>query len=249
MNLRLLAPFFSISLFLHGILFINFLIFDGPSKSPHQFKLVRVVGEKTGKQNLIAKQATKSKPNSKEDINLSDLNLGRYSKGNTFQFKKKKLFNQKFKVAPNSSQLSAHSLPQHRKVVNFINNSDVNMQFHPPKGVKEDQLNKLEQIIYSFQKRVGSKYYNSFLLELLDFRSKNIKQQFPTENREYVSGRITFDSNGDIVRINTLQWSENPQFQTFFMDLLKRIDSIPNPPKLLLSKNQTFDITFTLKVN
>ena len=118
-----------------------------------------------------------------------------------------------------------------------------------PKGIPQDELNKYEQVFYSFQKRTVLAYINSFMHELNDFELQNPHLDFPiVQDPEQVAGKITYDHNGDILKIDTLKWSDEKKLQDFFMNVLKNMNSLPNPPKELLNKG-TFAINFVLSLN
>jgi hypothetical protein len=130
-----------------------------------------------------------------------------------------------------------------------LDQSDIAIKMEVPKGIPQDELNKYEQVFYSFQKRTVLAYINSFMHELNDFELQNPHLDFPiVQDPEQVAGKITYDHNGDILKIDTLKWSDEKKLQDFFMNVLKNMNSLPNPPKELLNKG-TFAINFVLSLN
>lgn len=136
------------------------------------------------------------------------------------------------------------------KVLNAMDYTNVNFDLVVPKGVKEDELNKHEMVFYSFRRRTALAYVNSFYKELNNFERKNPHLQFPlTQSKQEIAGKITYDKNGDILKIETLKWTQINQLQNFFMDVLKNMSSLPNPPKEVINKKEEFEINFVLTLN
>lgn len=130
-----------------------------------------------------------------------------------------------------------------------LSKSDINISLEVPKGIPEDELNKYELVFYSFQKRTVMAYISSFFNELNQFELENPHLNFPMiKEPEQVAGRITYDENGDILKIDTLKWSDVDKLQSFFMEVLKNMNSLPNPPKELI-KDGKFAINFVLTLN
>ena len=100
-----------------------------------------------------------------------------------------------------------------------------------------------------FKKRTIIAYINSFQKELNEFELKNPHKRFPlTQNKQKMAGRVVYDKNGDILRIQTLEWSRISDLQNFFMNVLKNMSSLPNPPHEILEDDQ-FAINFVLVLN
>lgn len=118
-----------------------------------------------------------------------------------------------------------------------------------PRGVKESELNKHELVFYSFQKRTAQIYINSFHKKLGEFNLRNPHLKFPlTEKKEQMVGRVIYDKDGNIIKIKMIQWTKVQKLQDFFLDVLKEMNSLPNPPKMILENNQ-FTIFFALTIN
>lgn len=183
------------------------------------------------KQEPVKKESVSSllKPSEKGRIKFK-------AKANTLDLKKF--------LQSNPNQLSASS--QLRK----LDDTDALFNFEIPKGVKEDELNKQELVFYSFRKRAAVAYMNSFIKELNKFERQNPHLRFPmTKKLEEIAGRITYDENGDILKIETLKWSNIDKLQDFFLDVLNNMSSLPNPPDSLINEQRQFVVNFILTVN
>lgn len=137
-----------------------------------------------------------------------------------------------------------------RELLSALDDADVLFDLQVPKGVKEDELNKHEMVFYSFRKRTAIAYVNSFYKELNSFERKNPHLRFPlTQEKQQIAGKITYDKNGDILRIDTLKWTDITKLQDFFIDVLKNMSSLPNPPEAIINQDDEFVINFVLTVN
>ena len=146
------------------------------------------------------------------------------------------------------TQDSSSTIP--RSVSQHLGQNQVLFDLQVPKGVPEDELNSAELVFYSFRKRTAITYINSFIKELNHFERTRPHLQFPlTKSPQLISGQITYDKNGDILKINTLRWSNITELQNFFMDVLKNMSSLPNPPKEIINENGEFVINFSLALN
>jgi hypothetical protein len=161
-------------------------------------------------------------------------------------FKSLNIDNGKIKAFLKSAPQNFQSPTQ---VLSAIDETDVNINLEVPKGVPEDELNQHEQVFYSFQKRIVNAYINSFRKELNQFERKNPRLRFPlTKDKQKMAGRVIYDGNGDILKIQTLKWTNVDKLQGFFMDVLKNMSSLPNPPTEVL-ENEQFAINFVLTIN
>ena len=118
-------------------------------------------------------------------------------------------------------------------------------------NVNTDELNKDELVFYSFFNRVGEAYMHAFVEEINAYQkrypSKKYSLPFPEEPTEVIA-EITYDENGDILRIKTLRWSDVGYFQDFFMNVMQALDALPNPPEELIKSDGTFSIKYSLKI-
>lgn len=131
-----------------------------------------------------------------------------------------------------------------------VNTSDIAVNLEVPEGVSPDELNKYELMFYGFQRRTAINYINSFYKNLDKFRRANPHLEFPmTKDMQVMTGRITYDEKGNIKKIKMVQWTNIDKLQNFFVDVLKDMDTLHNPPQALWEKNGEFSIYFSLIVN
>ncbi len=132
----------------------------------------------------------------------------------------------------------------------ILKTTGFNLHFEPPDGIPEDELNSVEKIFYSFQKRTFIGYVNSFMSSYQDTlnRHPQVKNALRSE-RHLLTGRVTFDKEGNIVRIKILRSSQNDDVHRLFEDTLRNIRSLPNPPKAIIEDKDQFNIYYQLKIN
>ncbi len=131
-----------------------------------------------------------------------------------------------------------------------LNNSDILVNLEVPEGVNPDELNKYELMFYGFQRRTAIGYINSFYKHLDKFQRENPHMQFPmTDSKQVMTGRLTYDEKGNIVQIKMIRWTNVERLQDFFVEVLKDMDTLHNPPQALWEKTGEFSIFFSLVVN
>jgi hypothetical protein len=251
-------PLIIFSLIIHGII-LQFQLNLSEKKteiSQQRFKIlnIRKIGEEKGsKENLlyIEKKAKQKKiqPNLK-NLGFSDLPFPeQQEKKNVTKNKIIKTLdinNRDIKDFLKSTP-PGHLSPS--QALQAMSDTDVNIKLEVPKGIKEDELNKHELVFYSFQRRTVLAYVNSFQKELNNFERKNPHLRFPlTQDKQKLAGRVIYDKNGDILKIETLKWTNIKKLQDMFMKVLNNMSSLPNPPKEILD-NEQFAINFVLTIN
>lgn len=239
-------------------------------RSPLKIQNIRSIGKKSGKKDhvLLPKKKISKAQKKRKKINTKNLQfnslqeldfekfkkktVGKKARPSLFKLKRKNsgpslsLNNEKIKNFIKSSPLNSDPLDQ----LKAFDDTNVFFDLQVPKGVAEDQLNKAELVFYSFRKRTAIAYVNSFRKELNSFERKNPHLNFPMTNfEETVSGTITYDKNGDILTIQSKKWTQITKLQDFFMDVLKNMSSLPNPPVELISEDEKFVINFVFTVN
>lgn len=131
-----------------------------------------------------------------------------------------------------------------------LSNSDIMVKLEVPEGVSEEELNEYELMFYGFQRRTAIGYINSFYKNLDKFERENPHKQFPlTEDKQTMTGRLTFDSRGNLKQIKMVRWTNVTRLQDFFVDVLKEMDTLHNPPKQLWDRDQEFTVFFSLIIN
>lgn len=129
-----------------------------------------------------------------------------------------------------------------------INNSDANFQIELPPGLKLDQLNEAQMVLYNFQMRTAKQYFNSFYANLGEHQQQKPHLTFPmTDKKQRMTGKITYDESGNIIKIQMVQVTSQTNLQDFFENLLKRMHTVSNPPKMILS-NGEFSVYFSLNI-
>jgi len=129
-------------------------------------------------------------------------------------------------------------------------NSNVAVNLEVPEGVSVNELNKFELMFYGFQRRTAINYINSFYKNLDKFHRSNPHLSFPmTESKQVMTGRLTYDEKGNIKQIKMIRWSNVDRLQDFFLEVLKDMDTLHNPPQALWKSTGEFSIYFSLIVN
>jgi len=137
--------------------------------------------------------------------------------------------------------------PDNAKV---LRQTGFNMQLEPPEGVSEDELNSMEKIFYSFQKRTFRTYVGSFLRKYQQtLLNKPIVKETIKNEKHRLAGRVIFDKDGNIVSIKIIRSSHSDEIHELFEETLKDMYKLPNPPKDLLSKKGQFTIYYQLRIN
>lgn len=140
--------------------------------------------------------------------------------------------------------------PMLQGAANVLNSNRIALNFELPKGKNLDELNETELKLYSFLRRGAIKYVNSISAEIKEFELKNPHLQFPlTDAKQVLTGRMVFDEHGNIKQIKMVRWTNIDKLQGFFENVLKRIDTLQNPPKELWTQDGEFAIFVTLQVN
>lgn len=145
--------------------------------------------------------------------------------------------------------LSKNLSPQSREA-QVLKRTGFNLHFDPPRGISEDELNSVEKIFYSFQKRTFLGYVNSFLSAYRSTLLTAPQIEASLRNEKHIlTGKIVFDRKGNILRIKILRSSHNDNIHQLFEKTLKEIRKLPNPPKAVIEDREQFTIYYQLKVN
>ncbi len=236
-------------------------------------KSFRTVGVKNGKKNEFS-SPTKTQPSKsnsgKKSVNLSQLgSIGKSTKTESIK-KPQKTQPLKFKNEKSNFSFTAKpplkqrmrkqqqqlqgdvlkNLAANPSYANALSNKGFNVQFDPPEGIREDELNSIEKIFYSFQKRTYEKYLNSFLNTYYSTLTSNPNLRNDlSSDRHRLNARVQFDKNGFIISVKILKSSNSDSVHNLFETTLDKMRSIPNPPKDLLGKDGNFTIYYSLYIN
>ncbi len=133
---------------------------------------------------------------------------------------------------------------------NLLNSKKMALNFELPEGKKLDELNESELKLYGFLRRGAMKYVASLSSELKEFELKNPHLNFPlTESKQVLTGRLVYDGQGNLKQIKMVRWTNIDKLQSFFESVLKRMDTLQNPPKELWVENGEFTVFITLQLN
>ena len=131
-----------------------------------------------------------------------------------------------------------------------LSQADFNVDFVPPEGVSQDELNSIEKIFYGFQKRTFEIYVNSFLAAYQSIvRSLPHIRSLVAHDRHLLTARVIFDRQGNIINIKIMRSSQNDDIHNLFEQTLRNMRKLPNPPKDLIEENDTLTIYYQLKIN
>jgi ubiquitin-protein ligase len=208
---------------------------------------LRTVGEKDGAKNHLAvKDSFKAKQKSKNLLGLDDLSYEEILQETSRELKRIEQSDLRVTKQRIKKLLDSSDTGQAENV--FSKTRDVDIQMVVPEGVKLDELNKLELMLYSFQKRSALKYINTLFKEINDFERKNPHLKFPfTKGDQKLYGKVVYDKNGNVVQIKMLKWSDVQKLQNLFLNVLKGMNSLPNPPEPLV-KNDKFEIIYGVTI-
>lgn len=132
----------------------------------------------------------------------------------------------------------------------ILNSRQVALNFEIPEGKKTDELNESELRLYGFMRRGALKYMASISSEIKEFEMKNPHLHFPlTDTKQIMTGRLTYDGQGNIKQIKMVRWTNVEKLQGFFENVVKRLDTLQNPPKELWIEDGEFTIFVTLQIN
>ena len=122
------------------------------------------------------------------------------------------------------------------------------IKFESKKGVPVDELNTQELVYYAFKNRTAIQYKNSVVknLNILKRDNPSLFRRIKDSIHD-MSGKISYDREGNVVNIKITQWSDSNEVQDFFVNALKDIRAIPNPPEGLLDE-EGFRATYHLKL-
>ncbi len=243
-------------------------------KNPLIIKNIRTAGAKNSKshnsvyfaesknkpQNLL-NQVQKAKSTSLKNLSFKDLNaLSKFSQNKSPSLRPGSIPLNKPKaisgIGLKGNQMrqfvegSRGGAPAQDSASPGLANSNVAVNLEVPEGVSVNELNKFELMFYGFQRRTAINYINSFYKNLDKFHRSNPHLSFPmTESKQVMTGRLTYDEKGNIKQIKMIRWSNVDKLQDFFLDVLKDMDTLHNPPQALWKSTGEFSIYFSLIVN
>lgn len=131
----------------------------------------------------------------------------------------------------------------------IIKATGFNIQFDPPEGIPEDELNSVEKIFYSFQRRTFQNYVSNFIsnYQTMIFQKPHVKKNLEGESHHLI-GRVEFDEDGYVVGLKLTRTTEYDDINMMFETTLKNLQ-LPNPPVDLLNTSRRLVIYYQLKLN
>jgi len=215
--------------------------------SPEQLKRFRTVGVKGGKKEFSINKSDKKHPvlrvsNGSKNLSLLALKNNIAIDSGTKVLRRKRYSIQKERILKD--------LAISRENIQDIKATDFNIRFEPPEGVSEDELNSVEKVFYSFQKRTFHNYIKSFITIFNNLKlAKPLLKKTIQDESHKLTGRVVFDKEGNIISIKILRWSVNDDIQELFEKTLSEIRKLPNPPHALINTSEEFTIYYQLNIN
>lgn len=261
----------AILLNLTGLFFLNLLLI--PSKiaelnsgKPIQAKLkkIRTLGVKKEQAKSFSPPIGKrhktpppkpvseaSKPQKKLE-QLNDLQLNKSTKG---RYKAEKTPN--LQVSRKRRQINAQLRQQAYSqkqpfglIDDVLMKSDFLMKPEIPKGVPEDELNSIEKIYFSFQKRMYLQYVNTFIKTYNDVsKARPLIKGALRNGRHRLTARVVFDIEGNIEKIKIIRSSQDDDIHELFEKTLMNVQKVPNPPDDFINSENKFVIYYQLNIN
>ncbi len=130
--------------------------------------------------------------------------------------------------------------------------STMDIIFPVPKGVSVNKLNKFQQMIYSFEKRVNYKYTASVLSRVREHNQHaphyKIPEAFPKQLITF-KGVITFKKDGSTPSFKIIESSHknnNEYIHKYFEKVIKDQTTIQNIPGIFFHEKNTYKAQFNL---
>ncbi len=132
----------------------------------------------------------------------------------------------------------------------ILSNSTVNLNLDVPKGVNFEQLNEFEKQLYSFNLRVQKTFQTALFRQFAKFIDQN--PHFPQillNRSERLTGKLTYDKNGNLLRIKTIKGSYYEKLQEAFLNSLQDVSILPNIPEIVLNDKDQMNLNVTININ
>jgi hypothetical protein len=119
-----------------------------------------------------------------------------------------------------------------------------------PEGIGEDQLNRMEEVFYSFRKRTFEQFINQILFLATTMNSTYPLSSFPwtSKKNQVLRAKLTYDREGNLLRIMHIHKSDAVILQDFYQKILNGMSKIPNPPRASIKENGTFELTVGIRI-
>ena len=119
-------------------------------------------------------------------------------------------------------------------------------EFMPPQGVPYDELNSLERKFYAFKQRINRYYVATFMQTYQHFllAHPNFNDYLATLAAQQLTGRLTYDEQGNLISIKIQRWSDDDHLETLFEQVLAKLNTIQNIPQEFLNHEQQLVIYY-----
>ena len=108
--------------------------------------------------------------------------------------------------------------------------TDLDIQFIPPRGVSEDELNSVEKKFYSFQRRVFLAYVSHFVRAYRRLVGERpLLREVLEEESHSLLGRVRYQAQGDILSLEVVRDSPREDVRRLLEETLRGMDRVPNP--------------------
>ena len=119
-------------------------------------------------------------------------------------------------------------------------------EFMPPQGLPLDELNSLERKFYAFKRRVNQYYVATFMQTYQHFllAHPNFNDYLATLNSQQLTGRLTYDEQGNLMATKIQRWSDDDLLESLFEQVLAKLSTIQNIPREFLNHEQQLVIYY-----
>ncbi len=118
-----------------------------------------------------------------------------------------------------------------------------------PEGIKEDELNRFEEMFFSFRRRITEQYINQILRLSTEVEDRHPRTIFPWTNKtQILKAKLTYDIQGNLERIEFLQKTDAKILQEFYQEVMNSMNKIPNPPTAIINQEEKFELIFGLNI-
>lgn len=133
------------------------------------------------------------------------------------------------------------------KQLQLLKRSELDFEIEAPQGFDPDELNELELVFYAFKKRIFEQYINALFSSAFEVEKKFPHLLSRELRPEQLTGRVTYDSKGNVIALKVIEWSQDDQVQILFEEALKKLNTIPNPPEDF-TRGEEFSIYYRLSI-
>ena len=137
--------------------------------------------------------------------------------------------------------------PADARTISF---TDLDIQFIPPRGVSEDELNSAEKKFYSFQRRVFLSYVSNFVRAYRKLvRERPLLEEVLRRESHSLLGRVSYDTYGRPFDLEIETDRGQKVVEILLNETLENMDRVPNPPDEILEEDGSFTLYYRLEIN